>query len=204
MNQAEETEIRNSKIETSPAVHRWRMAFFGLVILLAGMVIGTSVTLSWLCHTHPGAPGPSPEFAAVSMVGRLQDYLDLSPEQTEKLEPILRKHLEQLYEIRIGARSKIEEQLRQMNTEISSILGEGQKQLWHEHLQGLQQQLRPGPAGPPGPPRRGPYRHRGRGLPPNGLSPDGLWEPHPGLRYFAPLPPSLQGDVPHLPELQKD
>ncbi len=185
MNQAEKTETRNSKpvpsevggIGISPppprlasgdagagAVHRWRMAFFGLVILLAGVVIGTCATLLWLCRTRTSPQGPSPELAAVSMVGRLQDYLHLSPEQTEKLEPILRNHLEQLYEIHIGARSKIEEQLRQMNTEISSILDEDQKHLWDEHLQGLQRRLRLGPAGPPGPPRRGPYRHRG-GLP---------------------------------------
>jgi hypothetical protein len=200
-----QTENTSNQRTMSRTLHFWRMAFFGLVILLAGMVLGAALTLSLV--RHPGEPAPSPEFAAVKMLDGLQHYLDLSDEQTEKLQPILLKHLQQLYDIRLGARSKIAEQLRQMNTEIASILNDHQKRLWHEHLQQLQGQLRERGPGPPRPPR-GPYRHRGgdRGgeRPPSGLSPNGLWGPPRRLRYLAPTPPSLQGDVLHVPELQKD
>jgi hypothetical protein len=153
----------------SPAVHRWRMAFFGLVILLAGVIIGIALTLSWLCYPHrPRMPGP--EFAAETMLYRLEPYLHLSPEQTKKMQPLLRKHMQKLQQMREDIRTEIGEQLRQMNTEISSILDEHQKQLWREHLQPLEGQLRPGPGGPGGPQRRGfpgaprgpgPYRRRG-------------------------------------------
>jgi DNA-directed RNA polymerase subunit F len=153
----------------SPAVHRWRMAFFGLVILLAGVIIGIALTLSWLCYPHRTRM-PGPEFAAETMLHRIEPYLHLSPEQTKKMQPLLRKHMQKLQQMREDIRTEITEQLRQMNTEISSILDEHQKQLWREHLQRLEGQLRPGPGGPGGPQRqgfpgapRGPGPHRRRG-----------------------------------------
>jgi hypothetical protein len=132
-------------------LHQWRMAFFGMVILLAGMIIGVAATLVFLRYNQPGLP-PGPEFAAERIIGRLQHHLHLSPEQMAKLEPILQKRLQKLDEIRANARPQVAEQLRLMNEEISSVLDAHQKQLWHEHLQRLQRMLRPGP----GPHRRGP------------------------------------------------
>lgn len=210
-----QTENTSNQRTISRTLHFWRMAFFGLVILLAGMVLGSALTVSLV--RYPGDPGPSPEFAAVKMLDRLQHYLDLSDEQAQKLEPILQKHFQQLYDIRLGAHSKIAEQLRQMNTEIASILNDHQKRLWHEHLQQLQGQLRERGPGPPRP-GRGPYRHRGGERPPSGVSPNGLRAPPRGLRYLGATLPLPQGDpalargqarpakagVLHVPEPQKD
>ena len=144
-------------------LHCWRMAFSGMVILLAGIIIGAAAALAFVRYSQPGLT-PGPEFAAERIVSRLQHHLHLSPEQMAKLEPILQKRLQKLDEIRTNARPQIAEQLRLMNDEISSVLDEHQKQLWHEHLQRLEKMLRPGPArhrrGPPwsGQERPGPGR----------------------------------------------
>ena len=158
MNQME----KDSLLLAMQRVHRWRMAFLGLVILLAGLAIGASLTLilgrGLLEHRPRGR-----EIAGERMIRNLKRHLQLSSEQAEQIEPILKKHLEALHKIRIEARPKVIEQFELMNDEISSILSEQQKSLWQRHFHRLQRDLqaRPGPGhrGPPPPPdARGPGR----------------------------------------------
>ena len=40
-------------------LHRWRMAFFGLVILMAGVVIGAGSVMIWAGHKTPVRLGPA-------------------------------------------------------------------------------------------------------------------------------------------------
>jgi len=175
-------EFSDSSIVAMQKLHRWRMAFFGLVILLAGIVIGATLTLL-LTHRidRPRIP-PPPEFAAEQMVGRLGRQLNLSDKQMEQLEPILRKHMQKLHDIRMEARPHITEQLRLMNEEISSVLNEDQRQLWQRHLQRLQADLRQRPrrrrAGPEPRPSGGP--------------------PRPGRGRFGPPPPGIPNEPPPL------
>jgi len=145
----------NTIIECVQKAHRWRMAFFGLVILLAGIVIGaTSVIV--LLKPKPVGPPAGPEFVSETMIRGLRRQLGLSPEQIEKVESILQKHMQKLHEIRMNARPQIAEQLRLMNEEISSVLTEQQRQIWQERLLPLQRQLR----------QRGPRRGNGLEGPP--------------------------------------
>lgn len=154
--------MNQTEYSTKPTIvqrklHRWRMAFFGLVILLAGIVIGAASMLILAPHRLMRPP-QGPEIASERMIPRLRHLLGLSSEQMEKLEPILQKHMQRLHEIRMGARSEITEQLHQMNEEISALLTEEQKQLWQQNLHHLQRQLRP-----PGPRQRngmGEHRYR--------------------------------------------
>lgn len=110
-------------------MHRWRMAFFGLVILLAGIVIGVSAALMGQWHFLRG-PGLGPEHTADRMIQGLRHELRLSPQQRQQVEPIIRKHMEKLDQIRKDARPLIEGQLRQMNEEIMPILDEPQRAAW--------------------------------------------------------------------------
>jgi len=146
-----QTETNNNQIiDYMRKVHRWRMAFFGLVILLAGIVIGaTSVII--LLKPKPIGPSAGPEFVSETMIRGLGRQLRLSPEQKEKVESILQEHMQKLHEIRMNARPQIAEQLRLMNEEISSVLTEQQRQIWQERLLPLQRQLR----------QRGPRRGSG-------------------------------------------
>lgn len=150
-------EPTNSSHDYLKQMHRWRMAFFGLVILLAGIVIGVS-SMSMLSHRRKPSPPPPPEVTANRVLNREKGRLGLSPEQVEQLEPIFKKHMGKLEEIRMTAREQITEQLQLMNEEVSSVLDERQERLWERDLRDLERELRPPPRrdrrGPPG--RRGP------------------------------------------------
>ena len=136
-------------------LHRWRMAFFGLVILVAGIVIGASSTLI-LCRNKFMGPRPLPEIAGERMLRDLQHRLNLSPDQQEKIKPIVKKHMQKLREIQIDAQPKIVERIKLMNKEISNLLDERQKGLWQRHLQRLQGRLTRGRRWH----RDGPRQHR--------------------------------------------
>jgi hypothetical protein len=135
-------------------IHRWRMAFFGLVILLAGIVIGAAGVMI-MNRCRPVAPPPAPEVAGERLMRGLDRHLDLTPGQAEAIKPVIRKHMQKLREIRMSARPRIVEQLRLMNEEVSSLLDDRQRRLWQDHLRRLQRRLEEGPR------RRG-GRHRGR------------------------------------------
>jgi len=132
--------------------HTWRMAFFGLIILIAGIVIGGSSMLI-LAPNKLIQPPPGPEFNSMRIIPPLRRNLGLAPEQAEKIKPILDKHMQKLATIRIEARSEIAETLNQMNQEIAAILSDQQQQLWQREISRLQNELRP--RGGPGGPRRG-------------------------------------------------
>jgi hypothetical protein len=133
---------------TLKKLHRWRMAFFGLVILLAGIVIGASSTLILCRHKFMG-PRIRPRIAGERMFQELRRRLDLSPEQEEKIKPICEKRMQRLNEIHMKALPQIVEQIELMNKEISSLLDEHQNRLWQRHLQRLQGRF-----------TRGRHRHR--------------------------------------------
>ena len=141
MNQTQQIENPTLLIQK---VHRWRMAFFGLVILLAGIVIGVAATFLMTDYV-PAQPPPAPEFAAERMIERLRNQLRLSPDQVGRIVPIIQRRMQILQDIRASARPKIAEQLRLMNEEISTILREDQRRLWQKHLQRLQIELDRGP-----------------------------------------------------------
>jgi Spy/CpxP family protein refolding chaperone len=138
-------------------IYRWRMAFFSLVILLAGLVIGSASTVIVLRSRfgQPGGGGMG-QFAGGRMLERLERELDLSPEQREELEPIVQKYMQELHEIRRNAGRTIDEKLQLMNEEISSVLDEDQQRRWQHHLERLRERL-PGRGRRRGP---GPGRHR--------------------------------------------
>ncbi len=128
-------------------LHRWRMAFFGLVILLAGIVIGAASIMIVAPHRLTRPPRP-PEIAIESLLSELERCLHLTPGQREKIEPILQEHMQKLDDIRFDACSEIDETLGQMNEDITVLLTEQQKQIWQRRLHRLQRQLRPSGRGP--------------------------------------------------------
>ncbi|MGD8500312.1 MAG: hypothetical protein PVJ86_06675 [Phycisphaerales bacterium] len=148
----------NLTIGDAHKLHHWRMAFFGMVILLAGIVIGGASMLI-LAPEKLTKPPPGPEWASGRMVGQLQRELRLSPEQAEKIRPILKAHMEALNRVREDARQEIGEALEQMHEQISDILTDGQKRMWERRLHRLQGPLRGG--GPRWGNGAGGPRHRG-------------------------------------------
>jgi gas vesicle protein len=141
--------------------HIWRMAFFGLIILIAGIAIGGSSMLIFAPNKLLQPP-PGPEFRTMRMIPPLSRDLGLTREQADKIKPILDKHMKKLNTIRTEARSEIAETLKQMNQEIAAILTDQQQQRWRHEISRLQDELRP--RGGPGP-GRGERRGGGRGGP---------------------------------------
>lgn len=136
---------------------RWRMAFLGLIILIAGFTLGAASAVIFLPRTiseRTTGFGRSDQMMLERMVPRL----GLSREQTERIAPLLRKHMQRLEEIREQGRVQIAEELEAMDEELSALLTLNQQSRWRDLMRGLPGQffrgpgrLGPGPRGPQGP-----------------------------------------------------
>ncbi len=132
----------NLGIDYVQKMHRWRMAFFGVVILVAGIVIGGALMMI-LAPQVLIKPPPGPEFSPIMMIPRLRADLGLTDEQTEKIKPIMDKHIGKLNQLRMDARTEIGETLKQMNDEIAAVLTDEQKARWQSGLERLERDLHP-------------------------------------------------------------
>ena len=133
----------NINLEHIRKIYYWRTAFFGLIILIAGIVIGGASTSIYMTRRIT-RPAGGPEFDSLQVIPPLRRNLDLSEDQSDKIKPIIDGSMKKLRDIRENARTEIESTLQQMNKEISSILNESQRQRWQRELNRLQRELRPG------------------------------------------------------------
>jgi len=143
-------------------LYRWRMAFLGLIILIAGFTLGAASAVLFLPHegsNRLAAAGRGDQM----MLERIMPRLRLSREQAERVGPVLRKHVQRLEEIRELGRTQIAEELEAMNEEMASLLSPEQQQRWRDLVRGLPGQFPRGP-GRMGPGPRGPQGPRGRGM----------------------------------------
>jgi hypothetical protein len=132
--------------------HPYKLAIFSLIILLAGMVIGSASTVLFMrtnaqqsFKNHmPGRGGPPRERGGTSRQGpmrmahELQKKLDLSKEQLEQIKPIIDKHLKKLHEIRSAATPQIREELDAMKENISKVLDEEQNKKFQRQFKRFQ------------------------------------------------------------------
>jgi hypothetical protein len=180
-------ENRDSPTALLCRLHRWRMAFFGLVILLAGMLSGAAVTL---LAVGPATRAPRPPIVppVTVLMERVIPRLHLSPEQARQVEPIVREHYQRLAAIQQRGRTEIGEELKLMNDEMVAVLDEQQARLWQQLLQGLPGEIRHVPEwyGPGG--GRGPGLRRRMG------PPGALRDPVPRM---PAVPPPEANTVPH-------
>ena len=177
--------IDNPAISHIDKLHRWRMAIFGMIILVAGVAIG-GASMMILAPDKLMKPPRGPEFGSQRMIPPLRRELGLSPEQEEKIIPILDSHMEKLDEIRVEARSEIEEALTLMNESISDILTEEQRQIWQRSLDRLEREFHRGAPHRGGP--RGPGFRRGRQAGFRGGQPEHFRQ-GPGRGSFGPQRP---------------
>jgi len=178
--------------------HRWRMAISGLVILAAGVTLGVAGTLLVVKPTERRPP-LIPGIAAEHTLRRMQDELNLTPEQVEKIDAILREQFEMLEKLRDEARPKITAAFEAMKTGIDAVLTEQQRSDWEKATARVEQEFRRGmrrrggprgPGGPGGPgegfgERGGRFRGPGPGFGPGPGDEPGprerrRWRPRPG------------------------
>jgi hypothetical protein len=185
--------INQNESNESPTVllrrlHHWRMAFFGMVILLAGMLSGAAVTLLIVGHLGPRNRVP-PIYAVKLLLERLTGHLRLTAEQRQQVEPILKNHVTRLDQIQDDGQKAIAGELRLMTQEMAAVLTEDQMRLWERlfldlpgSIRHIPQELGPGYGRGPAPPGgwRGPPA--GRGGPPHmsfpSTAPDANAVPH--------------------------
>ena len=171
-------DINLEQIKQIRKTYFWRTAFFGLIILVAGIVIGGASMSILAEHNFTASPARRENS---SLMPRLRQILGLTQQQATKIKPILDKHMQHLQEIRDDARVDIISTLTQMNQEISPILSAGQKVVWSNELLRIQRELNPEPlpsggggagwrrgAEQPGPGPGGGRRNAGRGGQPRG------------------------------------
>jgi hypothetical protein len=151
-------------------LHHWRMAFFGVVILLAGMLSGAAATLLTIRHLGPERPAP-PVRAVQMMLTRLSGLLHLTAEQRQQIEPILKNHMTRLGQIQDDGQKAIAEELRLLSQEMGSVLTEDQMHLWDRLFLDLPGPIRHIPEGRGPGLGRGPAPPGGWRGPPNGRGP---------------------------------
>ena len=150
-------------------VHRWRMAFFGTVILLAGAVIGASLSLLVLGPKPPERPQIPDRFFTKNFEEFVRT-VDLTGEQRSLINHIMDEHMEELRRIREEEMfPKIVAELETMKKEIDDVLTEEQKNLLQQHMQRMEREFWRGPGGGRGGPgNRGGGLGGGRGIGPGG------------------------------------
>ncbi len=148
-------------------LHRWRTAFFGLVILLAGITLGAAGALL-LVRPAERQPPMDLEMATNAMLGRFRAELGLTREQTRQIQQILRTRMQKLHEIRLQARPEIEEQLGAVKEEIGAVLTAEQRDRWQGIMLRLEREFRRGMRRGPGGPGPGFRGGRDRPGPPGG------------------------------------
>ena len=124
-------------------LHRWRMAVFGLVILAAGITLGVAGTLLVVRPTERRPP-LNPRMAAELTSRRMREELDLTPEQVDRIDAILREHFETLEKLREAAWPKISEVFESMKAGVDTVLTEQQRSDWQKYTERLERMFRRG------------------------------------------------------------
>jgi len=155
---------------------QWKMAFFSLVILIAGILIGSGVTL---IAVRERIPQPVMDIEAVNehVLGRLQEQLNLNTDQREQIRDIFAKHIRALRQIRQQARPKVAQEMNDLHMEVMAILDEEQQQIWQQNINRLRNRFLSGRG-----PGRGPGGS-GRGRR-NGSGPHGPFPPHRPFEFW--------------------
>jgi hypothetical protein len=135
-----------------------------LLILFSGILIGAGLTYISMQRHIPSKPEPGPEYFSERMMRHLAGELQLTEEQKAQLEPVIDKHFESMNQIRMEARPRISEEIKQMNEAIMAILTEPQQQIWEDRVNRMREVFPREGFGPGrGPRRRGPEGEDRRG-----------------------------------------
>jgi hypothetical protein len=183
---------------------KYQMAFWGLIILIGGIAIGSAATVMVTGRRHqPLMPGI--EGSSQRMLQGMQHELDLTPDQQRQIEPLIRQHMAKLNEIRSKAQPLIMQEFKLMHDEIAKVLTPEQLRLWEERLTRIPEDFRP-PMPPqvpgvpsrvlPGQPQRE-WPHQQPGVParPQNQQQDS----QPGSRPMGP-PPGAMMDPRQMPD----
>jgi len=117
----------------------WLSIILGSLILLCGIAIGSSVVILGFREemTHYGIhPDRSPAIIAA----RMQRQLELTDEQTKKVQSLLQKRFKAVQATHKEAQKKIDAEHKQLRAEMKKVLTDEQFELWDAHFKRMQEQ----------------------------------------------------------------
>ena len=116
-----------------PRRRRWVSLLLAILLLLSGGVIGSGLTVMVIIkRAHHRLHHPE-EFSA-DAAARLRQRLDLSDEQTKKVQTILRHRQAALQDLRREFQPRVEAQIDQIRDEVGQVLTPQQAQRWNTWL----------------------------------------------------------------------
>ena len=137
-------ESQNQQIQLLNRLHRWRLAFFGTIILIAGIIIGAAATTIISTASVTEIP-KGIEHVNKRSLEKLKRQLQLSPEQSEQITVIFNDHMKALNAIREKAKPQIASQMNSLYTEVREILDDKQQQIWEKSIHRLRDDFKRGP-----------------------------------------------------------
>jgi len=134
-----------------PRPRRWVRILVALLIFVGGMVCGGGLTIIGAVERiHHAIHHPE------EVPGRITHYLkrrlDLSDDQTQQVEQIIREHQKNLQEIRRGVQPRVEAELELLRQDISQVLTPEQRDKWDDIFDDAVDRWMPPPPPPASPP----------------------------------------------------
>ncbi|HAI10061.1 MAG TPA: hypothetical protein DCM28_00020 [Phycisphaerales bacterium] len=111
----------------------WLKVMLLLVIFISGMVVGSGLTVYGIVR-HMRSQQADPQARAVNWTHRLAKRLDLTPEQTELLLPVMTQSSERFAKIHREVRQQIDTELDRMQNEVTTVLPEEKVDTWQKQF----------------------------------------------------------------------
>lgn len=139
------------------AALKWKLALGFFLVFLAGVATGS---FAWKWHKRHWS-SPPPSAFAQHMSERLRRKLDLTPEQSAKIAPIVEKSAGQLEAIRVESARRVRQTFTEMHLQMSPELTPAQRKKlaameerhrrWRGHHRGFREPPPPPPEESPAP-----------------------------------------------------
>ena len=104
---------------------------------------------------HGPKPRHRPDFVSGRILEHLDDALDLTPQQHEQVEQIMKRHHKRMMEISEGVRPQIHQEIEAANREVEAVLTPQQREKFQK-MRMRMPRFRGGPRGHDRPPHDGP------------------------------------------------
>ena len=137
----------------------WKLVLLLIGIFAAGVVAGGFVAMRYMRHSMPRPP--SPEQWGPARLKKLSERLSLTPEQEEKIRPIMKRDMDDLGRVRTSSFAEGKRIFERMEHDIAEVLTPEQRekfeQMNREMREHVQKFMKERPFGP----RKGGYDRPG-------------------------------------------